>query len=88
MVRLYGISASILSSIGIALLVWSLLVVPTNAAFGIGGETGVTCDDAGCGKCDTIDNCGPASGCPCKATPSSGVCNCDIGRQACYCTPG
>lgn len=83
MERMYDTGAWLLSSFGIALLVISLVVVPTNISL---GQYGVVCDDAGCAKCDITFGCGPVAGCPCK--PAYPTCNCDVGNTKCYCYPG
>lgn len=80
MARFHEIAQWLLSSLGIALLILSLVIVPTNAVW---GQTGGGCDDNGCGKC-MPDNgaCGPKASCPCMG---GGSCGCGIARGGASC---
>lgn len=70
----------LLISLGVALLVLSLVVVPTNPAMAV-AVAAPSCSDNGCVACDVGNACLPANVCKCNPT----TCPCNIGRTTCFC---
>jgi len=77
MERFYGITIWALTSLGIALLLLSLLVVPGDITFAqSSSEGGVDCSQCNTG-CRSVDDC-PDSNVGCTATiPCAAQCNCE-----------
>jgi len=88
MVRFYEAVTWLLNSIGVALLILSLVVAPTNTA---SAQEGGMCQTANCDdkNCFTVENCPPnGTGGTCAQTPPDCTnCTCRNAGGGCRCYP-